>query len=267
MDKNDLRIKGIPLLLSVLFIAVPKTIAFSKTPMHWAVKLLIIFFLILLVFLITIFTLYIRAENSIQNENVADVSCIYHNNLCCANVLLENTNGEFAIDNKTCRNYKLIQEKQFNNKEKNFAEGQIWVVSFNLDSEIIQDESAHIVRENLAKGIKYIQFVCTDINNRSFKGNKKIFEKNLNEKQRQNIEYVSITHNDNQFDYIFRLTQMVLFVKDDTIMEGYFHLRAENSDKGIVRKPIFFRMPFCMEDSYFKILSNLRRESFIEYKV
>jgi hypothetical protein len=251
--------------------------------------LALIFVCILYTGIITItsyvYNYFVEKRKDIDNtnitcENKCDKShCIYHNNFCCGNAIIEKLKDTIDLSQKEKQKYRLLNESEFNSLEKDYfqshSEGQIWVVSFALETEIEYpietritslQKSMNIVKQNIKKGFKYVQFVAlgeSGLLNPDFIERKKIYHKDLSDVEtKAPVIQIDDSNNKDNMMFMVKLTSVVLFIdkegtenNKDYEVKGYFWFRPdEDSENEFEKRPVFFRMPNCMESQYFEFL-------------
>lgn len=232
-------------------------------------------------------------------------SCPRHKYHCCAINLIQSDFYKYFL-NKTemqsedLKKYNLISAEDFNIKEKkyfeNHCDGEIWVISNALETEIeINDEndehvsnlslrqSMEVVKKNIESGGKYVQFVSLGVHGEDdtefLKRRQKYWEakpelKDDIERQKEmpviridsdftNVGMTRDIYNDPDWAFMIKLTSTVIFIDENKhFREGYFCFRTEdNSDsEEFERRTILFEMPsYCMLDAIVKDLKKIKK--------
>ena len=191
--------------------------------------------------------------------------CKYGEYVCCAKLALETIQGDYdlILDSTIARQYNLFTESEIIKKESDFINGEIWIFSYDLTTEVLGDIASTTVENNWKKGVVYREFYISDKQNDFERAemNRKKMEKTYQQAQipkgKKCLEFYPYSDPNSMLSYMFALFGIVLYIKDvdnpDTI-EAYFSLRSTN---GRVKKPIYVKMPHCMTNKYYSILSNI----------
>lgn len=239
-------------------------------------------------------------ENAMPNYlGASSHQCIHHpNRYCSASDLIDSdfydkTLDELDISDETLKEFNLVTDEVFNVKEREFFDkcpgGEIWVLSKELETEIELDkdvqesslrsdpslrQSMKVVKENIAKGNKYVQFVVLGNNETapSYTERKNIYwearpDLKTNEERQEAMPIVridsskighgSLPGQEKDWTYMISLTSTVLFKNKRGGFEGYICLRPESKPgrKDREYKTIFYKMPaVCMSDEITKVL-------------
>ena len=196
--------------------------------------------------------------------------CLYQH-FCCVNSFLNNNKNEirYPLPDPTCEHYGIVSEEWLNNYEKNYTEGQIWVVSYGLMNEAQGDESEKIVRANLRKGIEYYQFYTlvegfseVGINIDIIKN--KMLE-GLNDKEKARMHFIPLERRKENFTFVSSLTSIVIFVDNNTQSDenirGFIYTEYDRQDDMVnpelINPAVFYKMPQCIASKYYKRLEGL----------
>jgi len=178
---------------------------------------------------------------------------------CCVNEYIKtlkdsNKVKDMVMSKEVLDKYKLVTELEMNKKEKEFGNQnannrQIWIFSYNLSTEILNDESNSIVKDNLKKGIQYHEFVIyNDETSSDVDNNEQILRKSIPPKSQQNLLMEHISESNDFTNILPYLIGSIIFI-DNNKPQSYFSLRGDNIDKN---NPIYFKMPNCMNEKYYK---------------
>lgn len=192
--------------------------------------------------------------------------CKYNEDICCAKLALETIQGDYdlILDQTIARQYNLFSEDEIIEKESSFNQGEIWVFSYDLTTEVLGDSASQTVANNLKKGIVYREFYIDTRLNEAYGNvaiNRRRMEKWYEHVRRCNgkecLLFYPYTNPDSLLNYMFALFGIVLYITDtdnpDSI-DAFFSLRSTNSR---VKKPIYVKMPHCMTNNYYGILINI----------
>ena len=95
--------------------------------------------------------------------------CKYGEHICCAKLALETIQGDYdlVLDQAIAKQYNLFTESEIMKKEADFESGEIWVFSYDLTTEVLEDIASETVKSNLEKGIVYREFSAAAYKNGS----------------------------------------------------------------------------------------------------
>ena len=201
--------------------------------------------------------------------------CPFHHAVCCGCSIMKQAPGLISLSTLSRSKFHLKMEEEINDIEKRIAaHKEVWVLSICLKSEVLGDDNQLIVNNNLNNGLIYRQFythLLDDIDdNDLIETNKKLLLDPLTPEGKRNLFFIPITRENKKCDYLIRLTEMVLFIKKNNELEGYFRLKSkfnsEDNPKSIIeqevfnirdesRKAIYFTMPQCMAIAYKQLLT------------
>ena len=90
--------------------------------------------------------------------------CKYGEYVCCAKLALETIQGDYdlILDQTIAKRYNLFTESEIIKKESSFEKGEIWVFSYDLTTEVLEDIASETVKNNLEKGVVYREFYISD---------------------------------------------------------------------------------------------------------
>lgn len=163
---------------------------------------------------------------------------------------------DFVLSKEMLNSYKLISTAEMNDEERKFVtqknNGKVLVFSYDLSTEILEDESQNIVIENLQKGLKYVEFVIeTEKTKNRIEHNKSLFYKKIPDRFAKNIEFKHIKENNDTINILPYLLGSIIFVVNGKA-RSYFSLRGDGSKKN---DPMYFDMPACMNQAYYEYFS------------
>lgn len=233
-------------------------------------------------------------------------SCSRHKYHCCAIDLIQSDFYKYILNETEMRSddlkkYNLISAEDFNKKEEeyfeNHSDGEIWVISNALETEIeIDDEndehvpdwslrqSMEVVKKNIENGGKYVQFVSLGVHGEEdtefLKRRQKYWEakptlKDDIERKKEmpviridsDFTAVGLERNiykDPDWAFMVKLTSTVIFIDENKhIRDGYFCFRPEDSSdaKEFERRTILFGMPsYCMLEAIIKDLKKIKED-------
>lgn len=188
--------------------------------------------------------------------------CKYDDRICCANLAINALKGDFffSLDQRIAKIYNLVSEEELMKYESSFNDGEIWIFSYDLTTEVLQDAASKIFIKNLKKGVTYREFYIEDtdeITGNAANNRKKMEEwyKDADSKNGiQNLYFYPYNNPDSMLNYIFALFGIALYIKSPTQIEAYFSLRSSDSR---VKQPIYVKMPYCMTNRYYRIFKNI----------
>lgn len=200
-----------------------------------------------------------------SNNYLFTHKCKYEDKICCANIAIDAIKGDhmFSLNRDIANKYNLVTEKELIEYESSFRHGEIWIFSYDLTTEVLEDSASRSVKNNLKKGIVYREFYIDDADN--IAGNATANRKKMEEwyqgvcvAEDENKLFFYPYHNpDSMLNFIFALFGIVLYIKNpghSTTIDAYFSLRSADSR---VKNPIYVRMPYCMTNRYYRILKNI----------
>jgi hypothetical protein len=209
-----------------------------------------------------------------QNKRDNELCPITGEGLCCvqsyADELIETGNGRVEINNNKFLDFhKLTLESTIIDEEREFginipleAAREIWVFSYNLDTEIRGDFSQNVASANVNSGIKYVYFYVN--NTRELEKTKCNIEKIkscVNPSSVDNLTFIPLNENtDDGIDIIARVIGSIIFVSptESNLHKAYFSLRGNKL--GALDKPIYFRLPACMNSKYYDYFEKRKNE-------
>ena len=218
---------------------------------------------------------------NIHNNKISssEHKCLYHNFICCAEEVINSdyyneVRTNLNIDEESSKRYNVMSDSQFDLIESrffdNYANGEIWVVSYALETEILTDEekqdsnddsllnSMETVKNNIQnKKGRYVQFVALgpyeEEVNQDFRNRKKEYWSYLkgltdeeipekmpviiidsqNKTEGSDAEKENKRRYDNDLNYLVKLTSTVLLISNgpgEEFIEGYFTLRPDTNE-------------------------------------
>lgn len=200
-----------------------------------------------------------------QTNYSASEKCKYGEYVCCAKLALETIQGDYdlILDKTIATKYNLYTESEIIEKESSFSCGEIWVFSYDLTTEVLDDIASTTVRDNLKKGITYREFYIDDSLDSygNAESNRKRMEKWYSDVRKsggnEHLFFYPYSNPNSMLNYMFALFGIVLYIEkvnDSDVIQAYFSLRSTNSR---VKKPIYVKMPYCMTNKYYRILNNI----------
>jgi hypothetical protein len=180
--------------------------------------------------------------------------------------LANSNNGTVEItQNKFLENYKLTIESKMNEIEKKFGEDislhplrEIWIFSYNLRTEVLDDSSQRIAADNVDKGVKYTYFHTNNSDEQDeIEANKqKIYSIIPDGKCNTNIAFVPLEDTDIEgLDIFDHIIGSIIFVSptENSCKESYFSLRGDDN-------PIYFKLPRCMNREYYNYFNERKTQ-------
>lgn len=180
---------------------------------------------------------------------------------CCVDAYLsqikKTDTANIVVTNGFLNKYNLTNEDNIVEKFRTFYEPgvdkEIWIFSYDLNSEALGGNLQNAATENINKGIKYIYFYIGRFENQIIIEENK--EKILNKVRRHknNVVFVPINEENTTINILPELLGSITFYEkqDNHIkFDSYFSLRG-------FAEPIYFRMPRCMNEAYYRYFASL----------
>lgn len=208
-------------------------------------------------FLISSFLLYVL---NISNNALANASqegqCQHFNTVCCVNLAIDSLKSAYRIrlDDNVATRYGLYSEEQLIEKESNINKGEVWIVSYDLTAEALENQQARIREMNIKKGIKYRLFYINDDTQKysELQDNIKILDERYNKKMKLYPYEKPISI----FSFLFSLFGIIMLTDEDGLVKEAFFTLYSSNDK--IKEPIYIKMSYCMERKYNKILYSIK---------
>ena len=264
------------IIIQVLLFCVPIFAAYLITTFKSKINNNVEFFIIVgfIVFLLlTIAVIQILFSVQLQKNIIISDNTIYgeceHNSTkdCCVKEYIKSLKQsdkirDLVLSNTMLKNYKLISTADMNAKERNFVtqkdNGEIWIFSYDLSSEILGDESQKIVIENIKKGVKYVEFVIyKNETKKDVDKNKNALLQKIPIKYHSNISFKQINESEEVINILPHLLGSVIFIENNNKVQSYFSLRGDGSKKN---DPIYFTMPYCMNNEYHEYFNKIKTQ-------
>lgn len=224
--------------------------------------IVIIFAVIIVIFTIFVlmsgFLAYIlNVSNKVFSSVSQEKQCKYFNTFCCVDFAIDSLKSAYKIrlDDNVATKYSLYSEEQLIEKESNIKQGEVWIVSYDLTAEALENQQARIREINIKKGIKYKLFYINDDAQKygELQDNIRILDKRYNKKMKLYPYEKPISI----FSFLFSLFGIIMLINEDgSVKEAFFTLYSSN-DK--IKEPIYIKMSYCMEQKYNKILCSIKR--------
>lgn len=199
----------------------------------------------------------INIPNSAFTSMPKEKQCQHFNSVCCVNLAIDSLKSAYRIrlDDNVATRYGLYSEEQLIEKESNINKGEVWIVSYDLTAETLENQQARIREMNIKKGIKYKLFYINDDAQKygELQDNIRILDKRYNKKMKLYPYEKPISI----FSFLFSLFGIIMLINEDgSVKEAFFTLYSSN-DK--IKEPIYIKMSYCMERKYNKILCSIKR--------
>lgn len=188
--------------------------------------------------------------------------CKYDDRICCANLAINALKGDFSfsLDKTIAETYNLVSEEELMKYEASFNDGEIWIFSYDLTTEVLQDAASKTFIKNLKKGVTYREFYIEDTD--EITGNASTNRKKMEEWYREadskngvkNLYFYPYNNPDSMLNYIFALFGIALYIKSSAQIDAYFSLRSSDSR---IKQPIYVKMPYCMTNRYYRIFKSI----------
>ena len=217
--------------------------------------IIIVFIMFLLISIFLIFVLNI--SNSAFAGMPQEKQCQHFNAVCCVNLAIDSLKSAYRIrlDDNVATRYGLYSEEQLIEKEGNINQGEVWIVSYDLTAEALENQQARIREMNIKKGIKYRLFYINDDTQKygELQDNIKMLDKRYNRKMRLYPYEKPISI----FSFLFSLFGIIMLTDEDGLVKEAFFTLYSSNDK--IKEPIYIKMSYCMERKYNKILYSIKR--------
>lgn len=262
------------LLTTIVFLLVPEGIEVLKSFFTIKEKVFVVIFVLLIFLFPMIFRIcngLIRLKNNkLLHEKNKNICPIIGEEHCCiddyANKLTTSGQGVLEINkNKFLSDYNLTlvnvmndEERAFGENTKNNEQREVWIFSYNLGTEVLGDFSQSVAAKNVENNIRYVYFHTNNtLEKDSININKqKIISGVSNDKQNL-ISFIPLEEdNTDGIDILAHIIGSIIFVlpEESGLKKSYFSLRG-NADK-----PIYFRLPRCMNENYYKYFAKRKNQ-------
>lgn len=217
--------------------------------------IIIVFIMHLLIskFLVFVLNISSSAFNSVPQEN----QCKHFNAICCVNLAIDSLKSAYRIrlDDNVATKYGLYSEEQLIEKEANINQGEVWIVSYDLTAEALENQQARIREINIKKGIKYRLFYINDDEQKygELQDNIEILDKRYNKRMKLYPYEKPISI----FSFLFSLFGIIMLVDENGFVKEAFFTLYSSNDK--IKEPIYMKMSYCMERKYNKILYSIKQ--------
>ncbi|MCM0239829.1 hypothetical protein J8L13_20870 [Bacteroides fragilis] len=183
-----------------------------------------------------------------------DLYCYKYDRICYVKEAINAIKGNYklTLNSDIAEKYNLFTEKDILEKEKKFKGEEIWVLSYDLTTESLEDETAEIVKSNLKKGIIYREFY---VDNSNANLNKIKMQKKY-EEYTDKLFFYSYSDPNGTLNCLYALYGIVIYKgPKENNLDAYFSLRSSNPK---VTYPIYVKMPFCMTRKHYNILNKIK---------
>lgn len=208
--------------------------------------------------LISKFLIFVLNISSSAFDNVPqEKRCQHFSSVCCVNLAIDSLKSAYRIrlDDNVATRYGLYSEEQLIEKEGNINQGEVWIVSYDLTAEALENQQARMREINIKKGIKYRLFYINDDAQKygELQDNIKILDNRYNRKMKLYPYEKPISI----FSFLFSLFGIIMFTDEDGLVKEAFFILYSSNDK--IKEPIYIRMSYCMERKYNKILYSIKQ--------
>jgi hypothetical protein len=207
---------------------------------------------------------------SVQRANVAEYNkneqlCIVSGmeNCCIDEYLASLTDTQ--RDEPMLQNRKLMLEEKMNEYEREFGakisehpDREVWIFSYDLNTEVLGDTSQKISAVNVNLGLKYIYFHTDNPQEtHRIEDNKKKIRNSFQDGK--TATFIPLDNDqETGIDIMAFIMGSIIFVSSD---EGYDCSLSYFSLRGSAGKPIYFRLPYCMNNAYYKYFKKAKEEN------
>lgn len=208
--------------------------------------------------LISKFLIFILNISSSAFDNVPqEKRCQHFSSVCCVNLAIDSLKSAYRIrlDDNVATRYGLYSEEQLIEKEGNINQGEVWIVSYDLTAEALENQQARMREMNIKKGIKYRLFYINDDAQKygELQDNIKILDNRYNRKMKLYPYEKPISI----FSFLFSLFGIIMFTDEDGLAKEAFFILYSSNDK--IKEPIYIKMSYCMGRKYNKILYSIKQ--------
>jgi len=230
----------------------------------------------LLVFLLPIVIRILNSSanikaNTQRHKKEKKVCPITGTEYCCIDSYISELqkNGLGSIElsqNAVLEKYNLTVESTMNGLEQSFgvnpvlnALREIWIFSYNLDTEVLGDISQNYATANINQGLRYIYFhTANEIEKRIVDENKEKILKRIDKDQINNVLFIPLEESSTiGIDIIAHIIGSILFVDatvaDAVTVRSFFSLRGNGA-------PMYFRLPNCMNRNYYAYFEQRKKQ-------
>lgn len=225
------------------------------------------FILLVIAIIVIIFCMHLLISGflvyalNIPNNTFANMQqgkpCQYFNAVCCVDLAMDSLKSAYRIrlDDNNATKYGLYSEEQLVEKEANINQGEVWIVSYDLTAEALENQQARIREMNIRKGIKYRLFYINDDAQKygELQDNIKILDKRYNKKMKLYPYEKPISI----FSFLFSLFGIIMLIDEDGLVKEAFFTLYSSNDR--IKEPIYIKMSYCMERKYNKILYSIKQ--------
>lgn len=211
------------------------------------------------------FTLIVALKNySNKIESAVDPEfyCNISNKICYAKVALNTIKGDYklTLSGDVAKNFNLYTEEEILKKEKKFTGTEIWVLSYDLTTEALNDKASKIVSDNLKKKIIYREFYIEETSNGRQNQEKmeELYADYVSDKDKR-LFFYPYKCSGSTLNCLYSLYGIVIYISKSyrtTHLEAYFSIRASNPK---VKYPIYVKMPYCMTNKHHSILKDIMK--------
>lgn len=244
--------------VSVMWIILQSFLANDNSAEYYIIIVFFIAFIIFMMFFLisgTIFFILNIPSKSINNVQQEE-QCKHFNMICCVNLAIDSLKSAYRIrlDDNVAIKYGLYSEEQLIEKESNINQGEVWIVSYDLTAEALENQHARIREMNIKKGIKYRLFYISDYKQKYGELQDNI--QKLDERYNKKMKLYPYEKPISIFTFLFSLFG-ILMITDEygMVKESFFALYSSN-DK--IKEPIYIKMSYCMERKYNQILCSIK---------
>jgi len=155
------------------------------------------------------------------------IFCLFLYSIIVISVIIQNVQNwtRFFNIKKLLEDYRLTLEKEMNKTERKFGNQvkaqkpngntEVWVFSHDLSTEVLGDQSQKIVKRNIEKGVRYVEFYYDHERNRNYTAsNINKFKRNLKVKFRDTVTFVPLKSSENSLDILPFLLGSISFHQD-----------------------------------------------------
>lgn len=246
------------ILISVMWIILQSLLGSNISFGYYIILVIATIFIIFTVFVLisSFFAFVLNISNSAYIVIPQERQCQHFSTICCVNLAIDSLKSAYRIrlDNNTATKYGLYSEEQLIEKESNIAHGEVWIVSYDLTAEALENQQVRIREMNIKKGIKYRLFYINNDTQKygELQDNIKILDKRYHKKMKLYPYEKPISI----FGFLFSLFGIIMFTDEDGVVKEAFFTLYSSNDK--IKEPIYIKMSYCMERKYNKILYSIK---------
>lgn len=204
------------------------------------------------------FLLYVLGISNVAFATISEEEmCPNYNNICCVNLAIDSLKSAYRIrlDDNAVVKYGLYSEEQLIEIEGRMEQGEVWIVSYDLTAETLENQQSRIRERNINKKIKYRLFYINDDAQKygELQDNIKLLDRRYNQKMKLYPYEKPISI----FSFLFSLFGIIMFINEEgRVNEAFFTLYSSNEK---IKEPIYIKMSYCMEQKYNKILYSIMK--------